>query len=251
MGRAERCGGSPMQDRLRFSRTPVTMRLSTRIIVPLLCASFFGICLTAYVILTPGHPYAMQILASAIKVPVVLLTSCVMSTIALWCIVRILLRELSAADILPSAIQCLFVNGMTIGALGPLLAAIASQGNYSATIFAAYGAFAFGGAAGCVGFYRKLGATHYKSRRWSRLWVSAIWTVLFALIGAQLGWSLRPIVGWTGETFVWFRGGDASIWDQMRCEGRNLQHGGIRFPSKDQPSDPKQWPCGLVDGCPC
>ena len=32
------------------------------------------------------------------------------------------------------------------------------------------------------------------------------WMVLFGLVGAQMGWVLRPFIGEPSSPFVWFRG---------------------------------------------
>jgi len=41
--------------------------------------------------------------------------------------------------------------------------------------------------------------------------VFRLWVVLYALVGAQMGWVLRPFVGAPDLTFEWFRERDANI----------------------------------------
>jgi hypothetical protein len=217
--------------------------LSRKLAVSALCASFFGVCITTYVMFVPGHPYLTQVLASAIKVPIILLLSYSVSTAIFVVIAHFILRALSPTSILSLTSDCLIVTATTLGGLGPLLALIASRGNYSVLIYSAYSAFALSGVAGCVEFYRRVRSVHRRCRRRTLLLASAVWLCLFGALECQIGWSLRPIVGWTGQNFTWFRHDDAKIWNQMVCEGRNLEHGGVSFPAAGQQNDATKGPC--------
>ena len=37
------------------------------------------------------------------------------------------------------------------------------------------------------------------------------WVVLFGVVGAQMGWVLRPFIGDPNSPFVWFRGRDSNF----------------------------------------
>ena len=39
------------------------------------------------------------------------------------------------------------------------------------------------------------------------------WVILFGLVGAQMGWVLRPFIGKPGLPFVWFRGRESNFFE--------------------------------------
>ncbi len=41
--------------------------------------------------------------------------------------------------------------------------------------------------------------------------VFRVWLILYALVGAQMGWVLRPFIGTPGMKFTWFRAREANI----------------------------------------
>lgn len=49
------------------------------------------------------------------------------------------------------------------------------------------------------------------SERSSARRVFRLWVVLYALVGAQMGWVLRPFIGSPDMAFTWFRARDANI----------------------------------------
>ena len=50
-----------------------------------------------------------------------------------------------------------------------------------------------------------------------------VWVVIYALVGAQMGWILRPFIGSPELPFQWFRGREANIFvDIIRTIGKLL-----------------------------
>jgi len=50
-----------------------------------------------------------------------------------------------------------------------------------------------------------------------------VWLVIYALVGAQMGWVLRPFIGSPTLDFEWFRGREANIFiDVIRTIGELL-----------------------------
>jgi hypothetical protein len=45
--------------------------------------------------------------------------------------------------------------------------------------------------------------------------VFACWVVVFALVGAQMSWVLRPFVGMPETEFTWFRPREASFFESV------------------------------------
>ncbi len=42
-----------------------------------------------------------------------------------------------------------------------------------------------------------------------------LWVVVFGLVGAQMGWVLRPFVGYPGAPFSWFRGRESNFFEAV------------------------------------
>jgi hypothetical protein len=53
------------------------------------------------------------------------------------------------------------------------------------------------------------GRTAFESRPWGRgdpaARVFGAWTLIYAVVGAQMGWILRPFIGAPNQPFQWFR----------------------------------------------
>ena len=45
--------------------------------------------------------------------------------------------------------------------------------------------------------------------------VFRLWTVVFGLVGAQMGWILRPFIGDPNRDFTWFRERDSSFFEAV------------------------------------
>ena len=67
---------------------------------------------------------------------------------------------------------------------------------------------------------RRPAAGDEPSRSDSARRVFAIWTVIYGIVGAQMGWILRPFVGSPTQPFEWFRARDShffeATWDTLR-----------------------------------
>jgi hypothetical protein len=204
-----------------------------RATIVITCAIIFGASLTTYVMFIPGHPYTMQILASCIKVPTLLLLCPLIALYPTLFFSRLFDRGITLRQLLKASFGCIVVMAICLALCAPLIALLNAFRNYTVTIFASYAAFAFSGLVGCAAFYLKLTRDRAAiSSTASALKVSGIWLAIFGLVGAELGWSLRPIVGWTGQPFEWYRSDSTQIWDQLNAETQNLRVGGFSFPAE-------------------
>jgi hypothetical protein len=217
-----------------------SLSFSTRAGIVVFGAVAFGASLTTYVMFMPGHPYLMQVIASCIKVPALLLVCPLLALYPTLLLGRVFDKNVNFRTLLQASFACVVMMAICLMLFAPLMAALNSLGNYTLIIFSSYAAFAVAGIIGCVAFYFKLrrnSAVIFSSR--SPLKVSAIWCVLLGFTGAEVGWSIRPFVGWTGQPFEWYRSDNTQIWNQLSAETQNLQIGGLSFPSKleDPPHD--------------
>jgi hypothetical protein len=211
--------------------------------IAIACAAFFGACLTSYVMFVPGHPYQMQVIASIIKVPTFLLISLLLSTIVIVASAKLIDRSISVKTVAKAAFYCYFVTSICLAILGPVIAILSLLGNYSIVILTSYLAFILAGSIGSFSFFRHLAGGSEVRNASTKYVVTLIWCLCFGLISADVGWSLRPFVGWTGQPFAWLRDDQTHIWNQIVCETRNMRFGGIRFPSAGEESASKAWPC--------
>jgi MFS family permease len=201
--------------------------------------AFFGACLTAYVIFVPGHPYILQTISSVIKLPIIFILSAFLAAIVTFVIAKITRQPLKMRGIARASLVALFSTATCLTILGPIIALFSSQGNYSKVILASYGVFLIGTLVGSLFFYMqtlRLAGGGY-------LALSLVWCVLFTSSTANIGWELRPLVGWTGQPFELVRGNTGNMWSQVECEMKNMRFGGIHFPSAGEESSTKAWPC--------
>jgi hypothetical protein len=209
-----------------------------RVAIVALCAVGFGASLTTYVIFMPGHPYLMQVVASCIKVPALLFICPLLALYPTLLLSKLFDSRMEMRVLLKASFSCIVATAIVLALCAPFIAILNSFGNYTLVIFASYGAFAVAGLTGCVAFYWKLvggGAPGFSpkfSQPKSALRISGVWLVLFGLVGAEVGWSIRPFVGWTGQPFEWLRPDHTQIWDQLNAETDNLRVGGLSFPQE-------------------
>jgi hypothetical protein len=214
------------------------LSLPKRAIIVVMCAVLFGASLTTYVMFMPGHPYIMQVVASCVKVPALLFLCPLIALYPTLFLSKLLDNGIGARTLLKASFSCIVAMAICLAVCAPLVSIVSTLGNYTITIFASYGAFALAGLIGCVAFYLKLTgvgvpiASPKVSSPKSAFRISAIWLVLFGLVGAEVGWSIRPFVGWTGQPFEWLRPDNTQIWDQLNAETQNLRVGGLSFPSE-------------------
>jgi hypothetical protein len=209
------------------------LSFSKRAVIVTICSVFFGASLTTYVMFMPGNPYIMQVVASCIKVPALLFLCPLIALYPTLLLSKVFDSNMGAYAILKASFSCIVAIAICLALCAPFIAILNSFGNYTIVIFASYGAFALAGLVGCVAFYLKLKSAGVPSSSpKSALRISAIWLVLFGLIGAEVGWSIRPFVGWTGQPFEWIRPDSTQIWDQLIAETQNLRIGGLSFPSE-------------------
>jgi hypothetical protein len=152
---------------------------------------------------TPG-PAAWQILFSAVKVPLLLLATFALSLPSFFVASSLLgLRSDFAA-----AIRALLATqaglAMILASLAPFtLLWYASVGSYSAAV--AFNAVMFAIASVSAqwilrGYFQPLIQRNPRHR-----WILRVWIVVYAFIGIQMGWVLRPFIGDPYSLIQFFR----------------------------------------------
>jgi hypothetical protein len=154
-----------------------------------------------------GGDRAWQVLFSALKVPLLLSATLLLSLPNYFVLNTLLGLRADFAAALRAVVASQAALAIILVSLAPLTAFwYASSSDYRAAILfnALMFAVASLGAQGVLRqSYRPLVA---RSRR--HRWLLRTWVVIYAFVGIQLGWTLRPFIGDPDQPVRFFRGGD-------------------------------------------
>jgi hypothetical protein len=174
--------------------------------------------------------WQQQLMANVVKVPVLALVS-----FALACPVFLAANALGGLGLpVRTALRlwaATFVAfAAVLGALAPATGLVSVVCNYSFATLINLGFFAAAGLTAVAFVLRSVGILHGSRRgpdaspgRSIRLRLAfAAWAVGFALVGLQVGWRMRPLIGWYDTGFGWYRADGMTLWDGVRSEILNI-----------------------------
>lgn len=141
----------------------------------------FGAAIGAY---TGGR----QILYAALKMPLYLLATLLLAFAAMHLFAA---RDFRLRETFAAALEAVALNALVLGALAPLvlLAAFSCPpAAYSALVLLLVACVAAGGVAAVARLHARL----------RRPALTAAWVLLYQFTGAQMGWLLKPWVGYSG-----------------------------------------------------
>jgi len=202
-------------------------------ILSVLLGIVYGIFMGLYAVLTRRPPCWVQMFATSVKVPALFFLTLVVTFPSLYVFSALLGVRMGPRSVLRVVVAALAVNLAVLASFGPI------TGFFTLTT-TSYGFikllnvlfFSIAGFLG-LGFLLKMlrglddGASAdggqgapsdspgllnapllpaSPARR-----VFRVWLVLYALVGAQMGWVLRPFVGSPNMEFAWFREREANI----------------------------------------
>jgi hypothetical protein len=210
-----------------------------RVFVPLAIGlgATYGFFMGWYATSAAGHTDAWkQLIASSVKLPALFICTLLVTFPSLYvfnALVGARLRFLATIRLLVAAI----VINLAVGAsLGPILGFFTlSTSSYHFMVVLNVGLL---GAAGMIGLWFLLGtlrrltqiavldsneaaATEGEEVESRSEQISSanaiftIWMVIYALVGAQMGWLLRPFIGHPGMAFEWFRPKEGSFFGAL------------------------------------
>lgn len=173
-------------------------------ILVLVFAPMYGAVMGAYAFDSPGR--ALQVLYSAVKIPLMLLVTTGLCLPAFF----VLSSVLGLRDDLGASLRAIFagqgVMSIALAALAPLTAFIyASSVSYSTAKLVNGAMFALATLAAHLvirRYYRPLVA-----RNRNHAHVLLLWGALYVFVGIQMGWTLRPFIGQPGMPTTFFREG--------------------------------------------
>lgn len=170
--------------------------------------------------------------------------SSIVSFAAVFTFSKIIGNKVRAPSLFQAVTSCLLTTALALLPAALIVLILAILENYSLMVLFTYAALSLAGILGCVVFAATLNLGDQSDSIRRRIAISCVWLLCFGLSNAEAGWKMRPLIGWTGQSFTFFRSDDPGMLSQIRCEVRNTLHfGGIKFPKAGEESDTKEWPC--------
>ncbi len=236
---------------LQEGRIDVSIRRLTPLLIAL--GMIAGLCIGTFALLHPDGPRWMQLVASAVKVPLLFLLTLIITFPSLYVFNALVGSRLEFRNLLRLLTAALAVTLTMLAAWGPIVAFFSvSTESYSFMVLLNVAVF---GLAGLLGLKFLLQTLHrmtvsdeqYRARPDRQGFlpqpqqtespeqttavsdtdvpdpggpldelegivlgghvklVFNIWVVIFGLVGAQMGWVLRPFIGNPNQDFTWFR----------------------------------------------
>lgn len=206
-------------------------------VVIVLLGAFYGACAGSYPLIRGVHDGWMQMVASAVKLPMLFILTLLVTLPSLYVFSSLVGSRLTASSVLRLLVAAIGVMLAVLASLGPIVVFFAlSTSSYPFMVLLNV---ATGTIAGVLGLSFLLRTLHrlmvaqepamvtpleegeqyedgqvatvsplemegQKTDRRARN-VFNIWTVVFALVGAQMSWVLRPLIGSPSTPFEWFR----------------------------------------------
>jgi hypothetical protein len=222
----------------------IELPLPHKILFSVLNLSAFGFCLGSHSIITPQTSGFAQLITSVVKMPLLLMASTATSFFIVVLLNRLVGAGYPIAALMQAATSCLLFTSISLIPIGLIVLLLAVLENYSLIILTSYAGLSLAGLIGS-GVFTYVLIVWYRSGQERQLFIIPIvWLICFGVTSAELGWKSRPLVGWSGQTFTLFRHDDTGMFQQLRCEVRNILNlGGIKFPKAGEESDTKDWPC--------
>lgn len=201
----------------------------------LLLAAGYGVCMGFFGLFARGEDWEFrQVIACAIKVPALFLLSLLVTFPSLYVFNTLIGSRLRFADLARLLTAATGILTAVLAGFGPIVAFFSvTTISYPFAILMNVAAFGVASAFGIVHLYRMLGifsrgmertpkgdesnsadAMPARSREESRH-IFYLWTVLFALVGAQMSWVLRPFIGSPDLPFAWFRPREGSFFEAV------------------------------------
>ncbi len=180
-------------------------RLPNKIISLLVCSSLF---IAAYGAIIGAYHSWMQALSSAIKLPALYLVTLLICIPTLFFANIIFGSKRSFAQHLALVLTAVSVTSVLLFSFAPItLFFLITTNNYQFLILLNVLIFAITGFIGVSSLYQATSLVLEQDNEGSktRQKILQFWLFLYAFVGSQLGWTLRPFFGTPGSIFELFR----------------------------------------------
>lgn len=180
--------------------------------------ALYGLCMGLYAMLTPGGPGAAQLAASALKVPLLFLLTLAVTFPSLYVFSALARSRLAPGRTLELLLAAVAVSLAILSSLGPVTVFFTlSTESYPFMKLLNVGFFALAGLGGLLFLRSALRAAFQAASaegvrgQGAARWVLRGWVLIYAMVGLQMGWVLRPFIGAPGLPFALFRPRASSI----------------------------------------
>ena len=204
-------------------------------------AAFYGVCMGFFGLFARGDEWEYrQALACAAKVPLLFVLALAVTFPSLYVFNTLIGSRLKLIDLARMLTASMGVVTAVLAGFGPIVAFFSvTTISYPFAVLMNVAAFAVAAVFGLVHLYRILGVLPplvpppappdggnnlSPARRESRQ-VFYLWTILFALVGGQMSWVLRPFIGSPYQEFTWFRPRGGSFFEAVLRSFRALLEG--------------------------
>jgi len=233
------------------------IRIKPLVCASVLLGIIYGLCMGLYAVLTRTPPCFTQMFASAIKVPMLFLLTLIITFPSLYVFSALLGVRLGPKDTLRLILAPVAANLAVLASLGPITGFFTlSTSSYPFMKLLNFFFFAVSGLIGLKVLLSMLsrldrvqaepvqvkqdpapdteagdGGSDAEAppksapcqllpeRDMART-TFRIWLIIYGLVGAQMGWVLRPFIGAPGLAFEWFRAREANVFvDLLRTIG--------------------------------
>jgi hypothetical protein len=213
------------------------LRLTALVPMAVVLAAFYGLAMALYAVLTREPPVPAQLAASAVKLPLLFLLTLLVTFPSLYVFSALAGARYSAAAALRLVVAAMTVNLAVLASFAPITAFFTLT-TTSYPFMKLLSVF-FLGVAGIIGLVFLVGAMRNLNAACAAaegdgqadapspasgapdrqpapgdapgMGIFKLWMLVYALVGVQMGWILRPFIGDPDDRFVWFceRGGNA------------------------------------------
>jgi len=189
----------------------------------------YGASLGTYGLGHAGDQPWLQLLAAAVKMPLLFALTLVVTFPSLYVFGALTRAPLAAVTMLRLLLVAIVVDAAILASLGPVFAFFAASTQSYPFLLLLHVLFcAIGGVVALLVLQRlsaaALPAAGPGKQQGMRL--LTVWGLLYGTVGAQMGWLLRPFLLAPGHQFTWLRPRDSNFFEAAFAVLRDLLHGG-------------------------
>lgn len=186
----------------------------------------YGASLGAYALMHGGELPWLQLLAGAVKLPLLFLLTLLVTFPSLYVFAALQGSPLGHLATLRLLLVAVVVDLAMLASLGPVFAFFAaSTESYAFLLLLHVGFCAAAGVVSLVVLQRatqQLFAPLPDGARAAARRLLLVWCGVYGAVGAQMGWLLRPFLGAPGQPFALLRSRDASFFEAVIAAVRGL-----------------------------
>lgn len=236
-----------------LTSAPPRPRKRILISLALILGAIYGLFMGWYAVRMNGADGLNQLAASTVKLPLLFLFTFAITFPSLYVFNTLLGSRLTFHDTIRVVAEWVLVILAVAASLGPILGFFTiSTDSYLFIVLLNVILLGVAGVVGCASLMQRLHATAERERATRRAaepisppiadpptkplltpieprpradagrGMLRVWVLVFAIVGLQMAWVMRPFIGAPGEPFTWFRPTDSHIFEALLRVVRGL-----------------------------